>query len=400
MDRTRTAASSASSVSASNGIGVAPRRSDRFDALGRVVGNAAHDFSNLLASIVLNLNLIEDKVADPEILWLARNALRAADRGTALTHRLLAFAGKQRLARAAVDLNTLLSVRRDLFSRTVGPSVEVEYRLAHNLWPVLADPDQIELAVVSLALNARDAMPDGGHLTIETANRRLRDGEADCAAGDYVKLSLADSGTGMSGEALERAFEPFFTTRETLERTGLGLSVVLGIARQHGGGAAIESSSDGTAAEIYLPRTNSFASEATKGGVGEPDLIRDTAPSVLVVDDDMALRAVVLDGLKSLGCEVLQAENGARALEILASDRRIDLLMADVRMEGMSGLVLIERARSVRPGLNVLIMTGYADGLDLGPHKQEIAVLRKPFRAADLAHQIALAVPPPGSSSQ
>jgi len=393
MDRRKAAASGASSVSASNSIGVAHRRSDRFDALGRVVGNAAHDFSNLLASIVLNLDLIEKKVADPEILWLARNALRAADRGTALTHRLLAFAGKQRLARAAVDLNTLLSARRDLFSRTVGPSVEVEYRLSHDLWPVLADPDQIELAVVSLALNARDAMPDGGRLTIETAKRRLRDGEGDCAAGDYVELSLSDSGTGMSGEALERAFEPFFTTRGTPERTGLGLSVVQGIARRHGGGAAIQSSSEGTAAEIYLPRTISISSEATKGGVGEPDLIRNAAPSVLVVDDDPALRAVVLDGLKSLGCEVLQAENGPRALEILASDRRIDLLMADVRMAGMSGLVLIERARSVRPGLNVLIMTGYGEGPGHDALREDIPVLRKPFRVADLAHQIALAVP-------
>jgi CheY-like chemotaxis protein len=390
----------ASGVSARNRGTVVHHQSDKLETLGRVVGSAAHDFSNLLASIVLNLSLIEKKVADPEMLWLVRNALRAADRGTALTQRLLAFAGKQQLARAAIDLNALLSTRRDLLSHTVGSSVELEFRLAPNLWPVLADADQIELAIVNLALNARDAMPKGGRLAIETSSRRLREGEVDCAAGDYVRLSLADTGEGMSGETLERAFEPFFTTRDALERTGLGLSVVLGIAKQHGGGAGIESSSEGTMAELFLPRSKSVVGEAAAEDRSEDGRIHNIAPTVLVVDDDPDLRAVVLDGLNGLGCDVLLAENGASALEILASDRKIDLLMADVRMAGMSGLELIDLARTARPGLNVLIMTGYGEGPDLCDFPGEIAVLRKPFRAAELAHQIALAVPRLASPAQ
>ena len=371
----------------------AHHQSDKLEALGRVVGTAAHDFSNLLATIVLNLNLIEKRVTDPTILWFVSNALRAADRGTSVSQRLLAFAGIQQLARKALDLNAQLSAMRDLLSRTVGPTVELEFRLAADLWPALADPDQIELAVVNLAMNARDAMCEGGRLTIETANRRLGDGEAGCAAGDYVTLTLTDTGEGMSREILHRAFEPFFTTREEQKRVGLGLSVVLGIAKQHGGGAAVASSSDGTRADIYLPRAASLAQEAAQEDRSDPARKRDVAASVLVVDDDPDLRAVVLDGLHGLGCEALLAENGPSALKILASDRHFDLLIVDVRMAGMNGLELIDRARAMRPRLKALVMTGYADAPELLAYRGEIAVLRKPFRAADLARQIAITVP-------
>jgi CheY-like chemotaxis protein len=358
-----------------------------------VVGTAVHDFSNLLATIVLNLNLIEKRVTDPAVLWFVSNALRAADRGSNLSQRLLAFAGKQQLARKPIDLSGLVSTRRDLLSRTVGPMVAPEFRLAPNPWPALADADHVELAVVNLALNARDAMPEGGRLTIETANRRLGAGEADCAAGDYVMLSLTDTGPGMSEDTLHRASEPFFTTREEQRRLGLGLGVVFGLAKQHGGGAGIASSSEGTRAEIYLPRANSIAEEASAEDRGELNRMGNIAASVLVVDDDVDLCAVALDGLHSLGCEVVLAENGPSALEVLASDRHIDLPMVDVRMAGMNGLELIERARAVRPQLKVLVMTGYAEAPELLARQGEIAAIRKPFRAADLAHQIAIAVP-------
>lgn len=229
----------------------------RFDALSQLVGRFAHDFSNLLATIVLNLNLIEKRCADPTALSLTDSALRAADRGARLTQRLLAFAGKQQLTRAPTDLAHLVSGMRELLARTAGREVELVPRFGRDLWPVSVDPDQIELAVTVLVANAHDAMPQGGHLTMEMSNARIAAATADLAPGDYVLLSLEDSGEGLSEQALQRAFEPFFTTRPGQEHLGLGLNVALGIAKQHGGSTRLmRAATGGCRAEIYLPRAS------------------------------------------------------------------------------------------------------------------------------------------------
>jgi len=365
-------------------------RAQRFDALSQTVGRFAHDFSNLLATIVLNLNLIEKKCTDPTALSFASSALRAADRGTMLTQRLLALAGKQQLTRTPTDLARLVSGLHDPLTRLAGPEVELVLRVHGELWPVSVDPDQIELALTSLVGNARDAMPRGGHLMIELANARIAAATADLAPGDYLLLSLEDTGEGLSQEALQRAFEPFFTTRAGQEHLGLGLNVVLGIAKQHGGSTRVmRAATGGCRAEIYLPRAGESDNAVSRDqkltqGTGSP-----AKATVLVVDDDPDLRAVAQDGLNSLGCDVLLADCGTTALEVLASHPFVDLLMVDMRMAGMNGLELVRRARAMRPGLKALVMTGAADLPELHGSRDATAVLRKPFRAADLAQGIA-----------
>jgi CheY-like chemotaxis protein len=362
----------------------------RFDALSQLVGRFAHDFSNLLATIVLNLNLIEKKCTDPTALSFASSALRAADRGTILTQRLLALAGKQQLTPTPTDLPRFVSGLRDALARLAGPEVELVLRFHDELWPVSIDPDQIELALTSLVGNSRDAMPRGGHLTIELANTRIPAATAELAAGDYVLLSLEDTGEGLSEEVLQRAFEPFFTTRAGQDHLGLGLNIVQGIAKQHGGSARVmRTATGGCRAEIYLPRAGEAKrvvshDQKLAQGIGSPP-----KATVLVVDDDPDLRAVAEDGLNSLGCDVLLADSGMTALDVLASHPLVDLLMVDMRMAGMNGLELVRRARAMRPGLKALVMTGAAEVPELHGSKDATAVLRKPFRAAELAQGIA-----------
>jgi len=362
----------------------------RFDALSRFVGRFAHDFSNVLATIVLNVTLIEKKCTDPTVLRFARSALRAADRGTGLARRLLAYAGKQQLTRAPTDLGLLILGMRDLLSRTAGAEVELVLRSAKDLWPVSVDTSQIEFALVNLVANAHDAMPRGGTLTVELANTHTT-GTTDLAAGDYVAVSLKDTGQGVSNEALQHAFEPFFTTRPGQKHLGLGLSAVLGIAMQHGGTARLApAAGGGCRAEIFLPRATE--AERRVSGDSEPASRRArqlAKITVLVVDDDPDLRIVAQDGLESLGCDVLVADSGVAALQILASHPPVDLLMVDVRMVGMSGVELLRRARALRPGLKALVMTGGADVPELSGSEAATAMLRKPFRADDLAQSIA-----------
>jgi CheY-like chemotaxis protein len=370
-------------------------RARKFDGLSEFVGRFAHDFSNLLATIVLNLNLIEKRCSDPTAVSLAGSALRAADRGASLTQRLLAFAGKQRLTRAPADLAQLVSGLRDLLARTAGPEVELVLRFGRELWPVSVDADQIELALTSLVANAQDAMPQGGQLKIEIGNVRIPAATRDLAPGDYVLLSLEDTGEGLSEECQQRAFEPFFSTRSGQEHLGLGLNVVLGVAKQHGGSTRVmRAATGGCRAEIYLPRATEDGTAAADDqkiasrGIGSP-----VKTTVLVVDDDPDLRAVAQDGLKCLGCDVLLADRGSAALEILASHPQVDLLMVDVRMTGMNGLELVRRARAMRPGLKALVMTGGADVPELPGSRDSTALLRKPFRAADLARGLAAVLP-------
>ena len=366
-------------------------RAKRLNALSQVVGRFAHDFGNLLAAIVLNLTLIERKCTDPTVLGFAGSALRAAERGAILASRLMAFAGKQQLSRASTDLKLLISGMRDLLSRVAGPAVEVVVRAPEGLWPVSIDRDQIEFALVNVTENARDAMPDGGALTIEMANAQIATEAPDLAPGDYVIIAITDTGEGLSEEASERAFEPFFSTRRSQEHPGLGLSVVLGIAKAHGGSARLmPAAGGGSRIEIYLPRATEVEINAPRDPVTALSWAsRSAKTTVLVVDDDPDLLAVVQDGLTGLSCDVLVADGGVAALEIVASRSPIDLLMVDLNMKAMTGLELIRRARIVRHGLKALIMTGGGDVPDVRKTVPKTALLRKPFRAADLARAIA-----------
>ncbi len=363
---------------------------EKLDLLTEVIGRFAHDLSNLFATIVLNLNLIESKSPDPTAKWFAGSALRAADRGTSLSNRLLAFVGKQTLERAPTDLHGLVYGMRDLLSRTAGPTVELIFSADEGLWPVSVDRDQIEFALVSVTENARDAMPRGGRLIVELANARVAEPRPDLAAGEYVVVALEDSGEGLSEDAMSRAFEPFFSTRRSHEHPGLGLSAVLGIARAHGGTAQLSRvAQGGCRVSLFLPR-------ATESELRESD-DRESAPgqrkqlaTVLVVDDDPDLLAVAQEGLASLGCDVLATDSGSAALETLVSNPAIDLLMVDVNLGGMTGLELIRRAREARPGLKALVMTGGADLPGLHPGSERPPILTKPFRAPDLARAIAV----------
>ena len=372
----------------------AVERAQRLEALGEIVGRFAHDFSNLLATIVLNLGLIEKRCSDPTALWFAGNALRAADRGANLANRLRAFGGKQKLSRAPTELDLLVPAMRDLLARAAGPTVELLLHGTAGLWPVSIDRDQVEFALMNVVENARDAMPRGGELRIEMANIQVAHPMPGLAAGDYVVLALEDTGEGLSEEAIERAFEPFFSTRHSREHPGLGLSAVLGIARAHGGDARVRRAvGGGCRVEIYLPR----ATEAEMRAVGEPEAVSPQAAqplkaTVLVVDDDPDLRAVAEEGLTCLGCDVLLADSGFAALEILAAHPPVDLLVVDMSMTGMNGLELIRRAREMRPGLNALITTGGEEPPTWRGGGHRPLTLRKPFRVADLAHAIAAAM--------
>jgi hypothetical protein len=277
---------------------------------------------------------------------------------------------------------------RSPLARTAGPKVELILRAAEDLWPVSIDADQIEFALVQVASNAHDAMPEGGHLKVETSNARVAAATADLAAGDYVALSLEDTVEGCSEAALERAFEPFFSTRTDPAHLGLGLSVVLGIAKQHGGTARVlPASGGGCRVEIYLPRAREAEISASRSQEAAPQARQLAKSTVLVVDDDPDLRAVARDGLEILGCDVLLADGGPEALDILKSHGQVDLLMVDVRMGGMNGLELIQRARGIWPDLKALVMTGGAEVPDL--RDAAIGMLRKPFRVDDLAQEIA-----------
>jgi CheY-like chemotaxis protein len=366
---------------------------EKLDLLSQVIGRCTHDLSNLFATIVLNLNLIESKSADPTAVRFAGSALRAADRGASLANRLLAFIGKQKLECVPTDLRLLVAEMRDVLSRTAGPTVELMLRGADGLWPASVDRDQLEFALVNLTENARDAMPRGGQLTIGLANTTVSEPSSDLAAGDYVVLSLEDTGEGLSSEAIARGFEPFFSTKRSHEHPGLGLSAVLGIAKAHRGCARLGRAADGGCrVELFFPR----APEAEARSSPEAEAASSHAKrraTVLVVDDDPDLLAVAQEGLVSFGCNVLLANGGSTALDVLASNSSVDLLVVDVNLGGMTGPELIERAREIRPGIKALIMTGGAEIPRVGRDgSRPPPMLSKPFRAADLARAVAAAL--------
>jgi len=365
------------------------RQADKMQALGTMAGGVAHDFNNLLTAIIGSLQLAERRIGEGEagLRRLLRNAGQAAERGSSLTRRLLAFSRQNELAPRAVSVNALILGMGDLLARTLGGTVEVRRDLRADPGTALVDPGQLELGLLNLCINARDAMPAGGTITLSTADAALGPEEVpDLPSGDYVQVTVADAGTGMTPEVLARVFEPFFTTKEVGKGTGLGLPMVYGLVRQSGGGMTLDSAPDqGTRATLYLP---AGAAEDPARDVAEappPATFRPGA-RVLVVDDDATVREVTAGFLSDLGHETLEAPDGPTALAILERDPGVRLMVADFAMPRMTGAELSDRARALRPDLPILIVTGYAELTTLAA---DIPVLHKPFRQGDLADQVA-----------
>jgi len=368
------------------------RQADKMQALGTMAGGVAHDFNNLLTAILGSLHLAGKRVGDePGLLRLMRNATMAAERGSALTRRLLSFSRQNELAPRSVSVNRLILGMGDLLARTLGTppggTLELRRELSADPGTTRVDPDQLELALLNLCINARDAMPDGGAITLATAEVILAADEVpELPAGRYVRISVADTGTGMSPEVLARVLEPFFTTKEVGKGTGLGLPMVYGLVRQSGGGLMIDSApGQGTRVSLYLPASEA---EQEDGGAEEGGIARAGTPArVLVVDDDATVREVTAGFLADLGHDVVEATDGEAALRVLESDAGIRLLVADFAMPRMNGAELSERARVLRPGLPILLVTGYAE---LGTLSPDIPVLNKPYRQSELAERVAV----------
>lgn len=366
-------------------------QSQKMEAIGQLTGGIAHDFNNLLTAVVGSLDLLMRRTGDEKLLRLARNAMQGAERGAQLTAQLLAFSRRQRLTPEPIDVNSVVSRMGDLLARTLGAHVRVETRLDPGLWTALVDPTQLEMAVLNLAINARDAMSNGGRLTISTRNvaappRRVG---GDLAPGAYVAISVRDDGAGMSPATVARAFEPFFTTKTHGKGTGLGLSQVYGFARQSNGTVTLDSrEGEGTDVTIYLPRT-----EAQAGALNSnQDRSAGRASArILLVDDDDAVRTVAAAMLEELGYDVAAVESGPAALNVLR-EASFDLLLTDVSMPGMSGVELARRAREVAPAMKLLFASGYADIDAFGQKLAEEEVVKKPYRVADLAARVETAL--------
>jgi CheY-like chemotaxis protein/two-component sensor histidine kinase len=362
------------------------------EAIGQLTGGIAHDFNNLLTSVLGNIELALDRVGNTEVEKLLRGALKSAERGARLTSQLLAFGRRQPLLVRAIDLNALVVGLQDMLAITMTPTIAIYIVLTPELWPALADATQIELALVNLALNARDAMPSGGQLRIETRNLAGADpGRPDDladGAGDYVAFIVSDTGTGMSEEVKACAFEPFFTTKEIGRGTGLGLSMVYGLAKQLGGTARIASQPGrGTSVAVYVPRAASAVAEPAASALD--DLEDGINGEVLLVDDDMDVRELAAAALRRAGFRVIEAESGKAALAIIDRGEQIDVLVTDLVMPGMHGFTLAAEAHRRRPNLSIMLMTGYP-GVDRDSSTEEnvYPLLRKPFRPADLAAMV------------
>ena len=373
------------------------RQAQKIEAVGQLTGGIAHDFNNILAAITGNLDLVQDGdgISDETDRESIATALRAALRGAELTHRLLAFSRQQALDARETQINEILPQFHLLAERTIGVDITIETRPATGLWPTMIDAGQLENALLNLAINARDAMPDGGRLVIETANQVLAEDDTavyeDLQPGDYVMIAVSDSGTGMPAAVRARAFEPFFTTKDVGAGSGLGLSMVFGFARQSGGQVLIDSENDeGTTVRIYLPRMVETASvESTEGEI-EQD--RPTGnETILVVEDEADVLAYLVRALNRLGYNVLQAMDGPEALDVMASSGAIDLLLTDVILpREMNGRDVANAFRKQFPAAAVLYSSGYTrEVLDSrGQLDEDVALLSKPFRPRALARRV------------
>ncbi|MBR0689282.1 response regulator [Bradyrhizobium manausense] len=366
------------------------RQSQKMDAIGQLTGGVAHDFNNVLTVITGTIEIIREGLADqPELAAIAQLIDDAASRGAEITSQLLTFARRQPLEPREIDVNALVVETAKLLRPILGEHVEIVTRLADDAWPAMADPSQLSSAIVNLAVNARDAMPDGGRLTLETANREL-EGTGDSDAGSYVMVAVADAGHGIPADVRDRVFEPFFTTKGVGRGTGLGLSMVYGFVKQTGGTVAIESEEGrGTVVRLFLPRSAGEAAVRT-APVQAPAPARGRE-TILVVEDDPLVQGYVIAQLGSLGYRTLTAGDGASALALVDQGASFDLLFTDIIMPGgMNGRELAEAVRLRRPGVRVLYTSGYTDNAIVheGHLDPGVALLRKPYRKADLSQKI------------
>jgi PAS domain S-box-containing protein len=356
----------------------------RLEAVGQLTGGIAHDFNNLLTVISGNLQLLEAEIADqPQWRDTIDSALRAVDRGAALTRKLLAFARRQRLIPRPVLPSQLLTDLRVMLQRTLGEPIAVHVDCPDSVPAVYADPGELDAALINLALNARDAMPEGGDLRI-AVRREFVDGDGEIKPGTYVVFSVADSGSGMTPEVLARALEPFFTTKASGKGNGLGLSMVYGFVRQSGGRIAIDSvAGEGTRVQLFLPAVSLHsAAPAPVGAAGQSGRGRET---ILVVEDEPEVRAIALAFLRSLGYTTYEADSAERALEVLAAHNDVALLFSDIVLgSGMTGFDLMREARKLIPGLRTLLTSGYERAKGTGESAPEVDVLRKPYRREQL----------------
>uniref|UniRef100_A0A2A3JSY4 histidine kinase n=1 Tax=Alloyangia mangrovi TaxID=1779329 RepID=A0A2A3JSY4_9RHOB len=375
------------------------RHAQKMEAVGQLTGGLAHDFNNLLAAVSGSVEMAHARLSEQRVDEIERYlamASNATSRAANLTQRLMAFARKQALAPKPTDVARLCAGMVELVQRTVGPHIEVKTVANEDTWPSLVDQNQLENALLNLCINARDAMPAGGSLTIGVANCSISRGKAKTmglGAGDYLRISVSDTGSGMSAEQIDRAFEPFFTTKPMGEGTGLGLSMVYGFAQQSGGAAEITSElGKGTVVSLYLPR-GFDAVEAEPGADEVGDGERAAAPekTVLVVEDEILVRMVVVDALRDRGYTVLEAGTGTEALEVLRQTRHIDLLLTDVGLpRGMNGRQLAEAARAELPGLKVVFVTGYDETAALGGDlaAADVEIVQKPFNLDELIGKV------------
>jgi signal transduction histidine kinase len=374
------------------------RQMQRLEAVGQLTSGVAHDFNNLLTVVLGNVGFLEKEFDAKGVDGRARQRLSymrtAAERGAKLTHQLLSFSRRQRLEPRSLDLNETVIGMRDLLQSTMGGSIHIETKHHCGLWPALVDPTQLELAILNLAINARDAMQVGGTLKVETKNAKLEAPLAPEAPppGEYVAVTVSDTGTGMADEVRAKVFEPFFTTKEVGKGSGLGLSQVLGFAKQSGGGVCIESRPGvGTAVHIYLPRAEARLATvpAAPARVGAVEGLR--GQTILLIDDDNAVREVTRAILHELGYRVLEAGSGGAALDLLEREPRIDLMVADFAMPGMNGADVARSAQAKRPTLPILFVTGFADRTALAGISEE-QIISKPFIDDELAHKVRLAL--------
>jgi signal transduction histidine kinase/CheY-like chemotaxis protein len=362
------------------------RQSQKMEAVGQLTNGVAHDFNNLLATIIPNLELAQSNIKDQCGLKYLENAMRAAERGAQLTNQLLAFSRRHEILTESIDVNQVVSEACEMLPRTIGPTIEIETALTVDAWWALTEPGQLELAILNLAINARDAMPAGGKLTIATRNT-VRGSARGLDPGEYVMISVADSGFGMTEEVRSRAFEPFFTTKELHKGTGLGLSMVYGLAKQSGGTVTIESEiGSGTTVRIYLPRAprrtsgSEEADERSQLDAGPPSRI-------LVVDDNSAVRTITAIMLRIFGHDAIEAASGQEALDLLGQDSQFDLLIVDLAMPNMHGDEFATRARELIPDVPILFVTGYAEPGRVR-QRPEGEILKKPFRRVQLAAKL------------
>ena len=366
----------------------------KMEAIGQLTGGIAHDFNNILTVVIGMNEILAGAVAgNAKLADVAKSVDEAAERGSRLVQRMLAFARKQPLSSSIVDLNRTVASMAVMLEQTLGEDIKVETVLGDDLWPTSADASRLEDAILNLAVNARDAMPGGGRLLIETANVCLEEDyaqhNAEVTPGEYVALSVTDSGTGMPPEVVQRAFEPFFTTKEVGRGTGLGLSMVYGFAKQSRGHAKIYSEvGHGTSIKIYLPRASSVAAAATASSTLAPAKSGDGGQeTILVVEDDAAVRTVAVSALESLGYRVRQAADGREALQILQKIDEIDLLFTDLVMpNGISGQDLLRLAREQRPHLRAIFTSGYSESFlnSKAETDRSVPLLSKPYRKQKL----------------